>query len=126
MYGGMLELMKNCLFKKTYKSLIPSSDHTKDMKSELIAKVDNLQSVSGIKLVKKATVFQKDGVYFAKHYDTIIFAHDTNTGRTEIDKNCSMTSNRQIRYCLDFFNIDEETTIDIHEGSKWNHSGGFY
>lgn len=98
---------------------------TKSQKAQLINSVDDMQNVNGIQLVKNATVFQKDGVYFAQHYQTIIFAYDPRSGRVEIDKNCSLTSNRQIKYCLEFFNLDESKAIDVHEGSKWNYSGVF-
>lgn len=92
-------------------------------KPQLINLVSDMQGVSGIKLVKNASVFRKDGVFYARHYETIIFAYDEKSGRIEVDWHCSTTSDRQIRYCLKFFGLEAKDTIDIHEGSKWNYSG---
>ncbi len=78
---------------------------------------------SDLTMVKKASLFCKDGIIFIKHYSTIIFAYDPKTKRCECDYDCSMTSNRQIRYALLHFDIDSDSVINIHEGSKMNHSG---
>jgi len=83
----------------------------------------NMEGVSGIKLVKEASVFQQNGIYFAVHYGKVIFAYDPKSNKVEADLNCSQTSNRQIRYCLRFFNLDESKIINVHVGSNWNYSG---
>ena len=80
---------------------------------------------SDMQMVKNASMFTLKGVTYIKHYSTIIFAHDANKGITEADFNCSMTSNRQIRYALNYFGIPEASVINTHEGSKMNYSGGF-
>jgi len=97
---------------------------TKSQKAQLIPK--DMYAVSGIKLVKNATVFQKDGVYYAMHYETIIFAYDSKSQRVEANWHCSTTSDRQIRYCLKFFGLDESKVINTHEGGKWNYSRSLY
>lgn len=78
---------------------------------------------SDLTLVKNASVFSKNGIIYIKHYNTIIFAYDSKTKRCEADYDCSMTSNRQIRYALDHFSIDSESVINTHDGSKMDHSG---
>ena len=80
-------------------------------------------NASGLKLVKNASIFQEKGVYFIRHYETIIFAYDRTSGRCEINWHCSTTSDRQIRSALDFFSIDQSQAIDTHKGDKWNYSG---
>ncbi len=78
---------------------------------------------SDLKLVKNASMFSKNGIIYIKHYNTIIFAYDSKKNITEADYDCSPTSNRQIRYALDHFNIDRDSVINTHEGSKMDHSG---
>lgn len=80
-------------------------------------------SASGLKLVKNASIFQENGVYFIRHYQTIIFAYDPSLQHCEANWHCSTTSDRQIRSALDFFNIDQSKVTDTHQGSKWNYSG---
>lgn len=82
----------------------------------------DIGNIDSIKLVKNSTVFAKDGFVYAVHYGKTIFQHNMNTHETIIDLNCSTTSNRLIRRCLDFYNINEQDAINIHEGSKWNYS----
>jgi len=76
-------------------------------------------------MVKNASLFCKDGIIFIKHYRTIIFAYDPKTKKCEVDYDCSHTSNRQISYALNHFDIDGASVINVHEGSKNNYSGGF-
>ncbi len=78
---------------------------------------------SDLTLVKNASVFSKNGIIYIKHYNTIIFAYDSKTKRCEADFKCSMTSDRQIRYALNHFGIEEASVINVHDGSKWDHSG---
>lgn len=79
--------------------------------------------ISGIKLVKNSSVFEKDGFVYAVHYGTVIFQREVITGETLINLNCSTTSNRLIDRCLDYYGLERADTIDTHEGSKWNYSG---
>ncbi len=81
---------------------------------------------SDLKLVKNASVFSKNGIIYIKHYNTIIFAYDSKNKKCEVDYDCSQTSNRQISYALEHFNIECESVINTHDGSKWNHSGSLY
>ena len=79
----------------------------------------------GLKMVKNAVIFQEHGIFFIRHYSTIIFAHNPKTGLTECNFNCSQTSNRQIRSAIDFFNVESENIVDVSDGSKWAYSGEF-
>jgi hypothetical protein len=81
--------------------------------------------IQGLKMVKNAAIFQERSIYFIRHYATIIFAHNPKTGLTECNWNCSMTSNRQIRSALQFFNVDDENIVNVSDGSKWAYSGEF-
>lgn len=81
-------------------------------------------NTSGLKMVKNANIFQENGVYFIRHYDTIIFAYNPENRICEVNWHCSMTSNRQIRSAIQFFGIDESNIIDVSDGSqKWRYSG---
>ena len=79
----------------------------------------------GLKMVKNASIFQERGVYFIRHYKTIIFAFNTGSGLCEANWNCSQTSNRQIRNAISFFNIADDNIVDVSDGSKWAYSGEF-
>ena len=81
--------------------------------------------IQGLKMVKKAVIFQERGIYFIRHYATIIFAYNPESGLCEVNMNCSQTSNRQIRSALEFFNVEPENVIDVSDGSKWAYSGEF-
>ena len=85
----------------------------------------NSVEIQGLKMVKNAVIFQERSIYFIRHYETIIFAHNPKTGLTECNWNCSMTSNRQIRSALQFFNVDDENIVNVSDGSKWAYSGEF-
>lgn len=79
--------------------------------------------LNGLKLVKNATIFSERGIFFIRHYSTIIFAYNPQSRLCEINKNCSVTSNRQIRYALRFFEVLEENTVDVSDGTKWQYGG---
>lgn len=97
--------------------------NTKSQQAKLIKNVDDMQNINGVKLVKNAIVFQKNDVYFCRHYDTIIFAYKPKTKQIEIDADCSPTSNRQIDNLMEFFHLDPSKAINVHDGEKWNFSG---
>ena len=80
---------------------------------------------TGLKMVKNASIFQERGVYFIRHYQTIIFAFNTESGLCEANWNCSQTSNRQIRNAIVFFNVKSDNIVDVSDGSKWTYSGEF-
>ncbi len=87
-------------------TLIPSSDSVK----------------AGLKMVKNASIFSENGVYFIRHYETIIFAYDLQSGLAEINWHCSRTSDKQIRYAIGFFNVKSDNIVDVSDGSKWRFS----
>ena len=80
-------------------------------------------NASGLRLVKNASIFCENDVYFIRHYETIIYAYDRKNSKVEVNWHCSTTSDRQIRSALSFFNLDEDKTINVHDGEKWSHSG---
>ena len=80
-------------------------------------------NITGLKMVKNANIFSENGVYFIRHYSTIIFAYDPRNHACEAKMNCSTTSNRQIRNALNFFGIDNRQVKDTSNGSKWAYSG---
>ena len=80
---------------------------------------------TGLKMVKNASIFQERGIYFIRHYQTIIFAFNTESKLCEVNWNCSQTSNRQIRNAISFFNIANDNIVDVSDGSKWAYSGEF-
>lgn len=92
-------------------------------KSQKATMAPTSANVDGLKCVKNANVFQENGVYFCRHYDTIIFAYDPSTSKCEVNWHCSTTSDRMIRNCLSFFNVDESKIVNTHDGDKWNYSG---
>lgn len=82
-------------------------------------------NMSGLKMVKNASIFQERGIYFIRHYETIIFAHNPGTKLTEVNWHCSITSDRQIRSAIEFFNVEKSDIVDVSDGAKWNYSGPF-
>ena len=79
-----------------------------------------------LKLVKNASLFQEQGIFFIRHYETIIFAYKPESKTAEINWHCSTTSDRQIRNALSFFCDENSTLIDVSDGSqKWRYSGEF-
>jgi hypothetical protein len=56
-----------------------------------------------------------------KHYETIIFSVHNGSRIATILKNCSVTSNKQIRYAIEFFKPVE--IIETLNAEKWSFSG---
>lgn len=76
-----------------------------------------------LKLVRDAEIFRQGGVIFLRHYKTIIFAYNIESGLCEINWHCSKTSDNQIRRAIDFFNIAKENILDVSDGvNKWRYS----
>mgnify|MGYP001174559799 CR=1 FL=1 len=91
--------------------------------SELKTLIPSSNSVeNGLKMVKNASIFQERGVYFIRHYETIIFAHNPQSGLAEINWHCSRTSDKQIRYAIDFFGVKSDNIVDVSDGPKWRFS----
>lgn len=88
---------------------------------------ENPTKVKDIKTVKKAVVIMSKDIIYCKHYETIIFAYDTKSLICEIIKDCSTTSNRQIKYLVEALNISENQIEDLNKNhkkySKWEFSG---
>jgi len=79
-----------------------------------------------LKLVKRAVLQNnvEENTISIQHYDTIIFKINTVSKEATALKNCSMTSNRQIKHAIEFFKPVKvtETLNDI----KWGFSGERY
>jgi len=73
-------------------------------------------------MVKNATLFKEKEVYFIQHYDTKIFEYNTKTNEAWAYLNCSLTSNKQIRYAINFFSLDTDK-MKIKYSPKWAFSG---
>jgi hypothetical protein len=77
---------------------------------------------TGLKMVKNAAIFQENGLFFIRHYKTVIFAHNPKTADTEILNDCSTTSNRQIKSALDFFNVPADKINTLENPEKFGFS----
>ena len=92
---------------------------------ETIQNADN-EKIKDIKTVKNASIFISNDIVYCRHYDTIIFAYDQKNKVCEIMKDCSQTSNRQIKYLLDSLNLTWDDCINVNELSKWAYSESIY
>jgi len=74
-----------------------------------------------VKLVKNAHLENQDGVFKIVHYDTVIFEYNAVSKRAWALMDCSMTSNRQIKFAERFF----KPTIVKRDNNpdKWGYSG---
>lgn len=96
------------------------------MLSSLIKNCEIENAGHDMQMVKRAFGFRdKNGIFYIKHYGTIIFAYDENNKICEADFDCSNTSNKQIRLALEYFDIVHASVINVHDGSKNNYSGPF-
>lgn len=75
-----------------------------------------------LQFVKGAFLKKEDGLIKIQHYETDIFVYDPQTGKAEILKDCSMTSNRMNQRAVYFFEPKEVKEIQVQ---KWSYSGGF-
>lgn len=82
----------------------------------------NQNSTQELKLVKKASIEKQGHVIKIRHYDTIIFAYDTKSENCYQLKNCSVTSNRQIQYAIEFFKPSGIFRTELNP-EKWSFSG---
>jgi hypothetical protein len=84
----------------------------------------NIESLdtTGLKMVKNASIFSSGGILYIRHYATVIFAYNTETNKAEVLLHCSITSDRQIKTALEFFNVPAEKVTEILNGSKWGFS----
>lgn len=82
-----------------------------------------LPNLDDLKMVKEAKLKIAGEIVTIDHYDTTIFKHDFNTKQTEINRDCSNTSNKMIYRALDFFGLELENCVNTHQGKKNNYSG---
>ena len=92
----------------------------------LITNFPGTYSNNTLELVKNAFLYYDKGVFYIRHYSTVIFAYDSKSKICEINYGCSLTSNRQVNYALDYFGILFAAAIDVHKGRKMNYSGPLY
>ncbi len=76
-------------------------------------------------MVKKAVLLNDQGFYIIEHRETKIFEYNQETKEVWLLLNCSRTSNRQIKYALDFWGLDgTEKNVKIKLNiPKWSFSG---
>ncbi len=82
-----------------------------------------MPNLDDLKLVKEAKLKVDRDIVTINHYNTTIFKTNLNTKKTELDLDCSPTSNKMIFRVLDFLNLKIENCVNIHKGKKMNHSG---
>ena len=79
--------------------------------------------LSDLKMVKRAYTELENDIFSITHYGTKILSHDFNKNITEINFNCSRTSDKQIYRALAILEIELENCINVHIGKKYNESG---
>ena len=79
----------------------------------------NRDQIKNIKTVKNAKIYQSGNILYCQHYDTIIFAYDHKNQICEIQKDLSMTSNRQIEFLIEAYNIQPESIKNVSKYNKW-------
>ena len=79
--------------------------------------------LSDLKMSKKAYQTWNGRIFTINHYGTTILSHDFNKNITEINFNCSKTSDQQIYRALAILEIELENCINVHIGKKYNESG---
>ena len=84
---------------------------------DTIQQNENRDKIKNIKTVKNAKIYSSNGILYCQHYDTIIFAFDEKNQICEIQKDLSMTSNRQIKYLTEALKI--ENVVNVSKYDKW-------
>ena len=75
-------------------------------------------------MVKSAYSDFQNGIFFSYPLWKLQFlSHDFNKSVTEINFNCSRTSDQQIYRALAILEIELENCINVHSGKKYNESG---
>ncbi len=80
-------------------------------------------NLDDLKMVKEAQLKVDREIVTIDHYNTTIFKTNLNTKQTEINLNCSSTSNKMIYRALTVFGLELEKCVNIHKGKKMNYSG---
>jgi len=75
-----------------------------------------------LKLVKNAHLEKLGDVFAIRHYDTIIFTYNEKTHIATSVQDCSVTSNKQIRFANNFYRPVEIISSKSPAG-KWGFSG---
>ena len=86
----------------------------------LIATIENNENrdkIKDIKTVKNAKIYQSGNIIYCQHYKTVIFAYDGIT--CEIQKDLSLTSNRQIKFLIEAYGIDPKSVQNVSKYNKW-------
>ncbi len=79
--------------------------------------------LDGLKFVKNAHIEKEGVVFIIRHYDTPIFQFDTKTEKAHALMDCSVTSNKQIRYAIEFFCVNPKNLTQENNPEKWSYSG---
>ena len=79
----------------------------------------NRDQIKDVKTVKNAKIFFSNGIVFCQHYQEIIFAFDMNNKICEIQKDLSLTSNRQIKFLIEAYGIDPKSVQNVSRYNKW-------
>ena len=80
---------------------------------------ENREKIKDVKTVKNAKIFFSNGIVFCQHYQEIIFAFDMNNKICEIQKDLSLTSNRQIKFLIEAYGIDPKSVQNVSRYNKW-------
>jgi len=81
-----------------------------------------MEKTTSLKMVKRATLVNENGVFLIHHYNTKIFEYNPENKEAWAYLNCSLTSNKQIKYAIEFFSLDADS-IKIKYSPKWAFSG---
>ena len=84
---------------------------------DTIQQNENRDKIKDIKTVKNAKIYQSGNIIYCQHYETVIFAYDGIT--CEIQKDLSMTSNTQIKFLIEAYNIQPELIKNVSKYNKW-------
>ncbi len=80
-----------------------------------------MESTTSLKMVKGADLESKGDFFTIRHYDTEIFTYDKTTKKAHILLNCSVTSNKQIKRAIEFFDVDNDNVIIKENKEKWGY-----
>ena len=84
---------------------------------DTIQQNENRDKIKNIKTVKNAKIYQSGNIIYCQHYETVIFAYDVIT--CEIQKDLSITSNTQIKFLIEAYNIQPELIKNVSRYNKW-------
>lgn len=79
--------------------------------------------MSQLKLVKKAALISEGDLIKVQHYDTIIATYNKQTGIANVLSGLSPTSNRQIKYFIEF--VKPQRVVNDNEDFKLYEKNAF-